>query len=72
MYVGWAFIGKIITGDYVYFFFDFQEIGWEYVLVAVGSFIGLTNTCESLIPTPIEYIANVCSFRCCLWYYRTA
>jgi hypothetical protein len=53
MYVGWAYIGKIVTGDYVYFFFDFQEIGWEYVLVAVSYFVGLTNICESLTPALI-------------------
>ena len=46
MYVGWAYIGKIITGTYVYFFFNFQEIGWEYALLSVGSFVGLTNICD--------------------------
>lgn len=46
MYIGWAYIGKIITGTYVYFFFNFQEIGWEYALLSVGSFVGLTNICD--------------------------
>lgn len=69
MYVGWAYIGSIITGTYVYFFFDFQEIGWEHGLVSVGSFVGLTNTCECLAHTLMEHIADLYSFCCHLRYH---
>lgn len=58
MYVGWAYVGKIFTGNYVYFFFDFQQIGWENVLIAVVSFCGLSIICKSLIAAIVVCIAN--------------
>jgi hypothetical protein len=57
-YFGWVWIGRLITGDFVYYFFDHNQVGWKYVVVAVGAMIGLVNTCESsllITLTPLTF-----------------
>jgi len=39
LYVIWAFIGNEVTGEFAYFFFDHDQIGWEHVTGAIIAFI---------------------------------
>jgi len=38
-YIGWAYVGYIVTDQYPYYFLDKHEVGWEYVVTAVTSFV---------------------------------
>lgn len=49
LYVGWAYIGKMVTDKYSYYFLDYNQIGWEYVVVAVFALCALANIFFSVI-----------------------
>ncbi|OBT50640.1 hypothetical protein VE04_08380, partial [Pseudogymnoascus sp. 24MN13] len=42
-YYVWAFLGHIVTGNYVYFFLDPEQIGEENVAVGLIAFVALLN-----------------------------
>lgn len=46
MYIGWTYIGKLITGEYAYYFLDYEVVGWERVAISVMGMIGLVMTCK--------------------------
>lgn len=46
IYIGWAYIGRLLTGEYVYYFLDHNVIGWEHLLAAILSFCALENVCK--------------------------
>jgi hypothetical protein len=62
LYVFWAYIGKLVTGKYAYFFFNLQMVGWESLIIAVISLIGLVNTCEVSVSAFTDRFANFAVF----------
>jgi len=49
LYVGWTFVGYVVTDRYAYFFFDHHRIGWLYVATAILAFSALTNIFFSVV-----------------------
>ena len=49
IYVGWAFIGYIITQKFGYYFFNPYQVGYQYVGGEVVDFTLGEETCESLM-----------------------
>ncbi|OBT82148.1 hypothetical protein VE02_09114 [Pseudogymnoascus sp. 03VT05] len=45
-YYVWAFLGHIVTGNYIYFFLDPEKIGEENVAVGLIAFVALLSICE--------------------------
>ena len=54
-YYFWAFLGHIVTGNYIYFFLDPEKIGEENVAVGLIAFVSLLNICESPISRMGQY-----------------
>ena len=42
-YFLWAYIGHYLTGKWVYYFLNYEKVGWENVFVALLAFISLIN-----------------------------
>ncbi|KAG0649618.1 hypothetical protein D0Z07_4049 [Hyphodiscus hymeniophilus] len=42
-YVGWTFLGYVVTDKYHYFFFNHKIVGWEHFGLNVVGFIAITN-----------------------------
>jgi len=43
VYIGWAHIGKLLTGHYAYYFLDDKETDWEYKVAAITALSALPN-----------------------------
>lgn len=46
-YIGWAYVGYIVTDKWALFFFNHDESKWEYVFLSWIAFIVVTNICKS-------------------------
>ncbi|KUJ07623.1 uncharacterized protein LY89DRAFT_660408 [Mollisia scopiformis] len=42
IYVGWQYVGYIVSDKFAYFFFDHKQVGWEYV-IASWFFFAIVN-----------------------------
>jgi hypothetical protein len=46
LYIGWAYIGYVVTGKYVWWFLDHNQVKWEFVVAGWVAFAALTEICE--------------------------
>ncbi|KFY81475.1 hypothetical protein V500_11386 [Pseudogymnoascus sp. VKM F-4518 (FW-2643)] len=68
-YYVWAFLGHIVTGNYIYFFLDPEKVGEENVVVGLIAFVSLLNIfygvaygmsgARDAITGPLEILGNL-------------
>jgi hypothetical protein len=61
-YIGWTYVGYIVTDQYTYWFLDHKQVGWEYVVAYWAGFAVLNNLGKSSSFLPSLH-TNHCSLR---------
>ncbi|PMD22359.1 hypothetical protein NA56DRAFT_670422 [Hyaloscypha hepaticicola] len=49
LYIGWAYIGYVVTDKYVWWFLDHNQVKWEFVVAGWVAFAALTEICFFII-----------------------
>jgi hypothetical protein len=67
-YVGWTFIGYIVTDEFALYFFDHLQVGWEVVITSIAGFVAAGQAGRYSPTRKLGYITDQYSLPYSLLY----